>query len=178
MSSLSHLLFQRTSRSGIFFDLSALAFICLVPGISHLLNVPLYLVEPMRLMLVLSLAHSDKINGYLLAVTMPLISTLISGHPVFPKMILIVAELSLNVFLFYFLVQKTKYLFPAVFLSIILSKSFYYLLKFLLIKMTVLNTDLVATPLMIQAGTIMVFGSYLFVFYRRTNHPGSSWFPG
>jgi hypothetical protein len=160
-------LIQRIPFSGILIDLSALSFIYLVPTLSHLLSLPVYLIEPMRLMLILALVHTSKQNGYLLALTMPLFSFIISGHPVFAKMILIAAELSLNVFLFYLFSNRMKYLFPAVFLSILLSKAIYYLLKFALIQLAVINSGLVATPLLMQLGMTVVFSSYLALFYKK-----------
>lgn len=152
---------QRIPISGIMIDITALAFIYLVPTLSHLLSLPVYLIEPMRLMLVLALVHTSKRNSYILALTMPLFSFIISGHPVFAKMFLIGMELSLNVFLFYLLAGRMKHVFPAIFISILLSKAVYYLLKFALIRLAVMETSLVATPLLIQLVMTVVFSSYL-----------------
>ncbi len=163
----SQALIQRIPITGVLIDLFALAFIYLVPTLSHLLSLPVYLIEPMRLMLILALVHTTRQNGYLLALTMPLFSFIISGHPVFAKMFLIAAELSLNVFLFYLLSNRMKLLFPAVFLSIVLSKAIYYLLKFMLIQLAVINTSLVATPLLMQLAMTVVFSSYLALFYKK-----------
>jgi len=167
MNALTHTLIQRRALNGILIDIFALAFIYLVPTISHLLSLPVYLIEPMRLMLILALVHSSKMNGYLLALTMPLFSLIISGHPVLPKMILIAAELTLNVFLFYFLAKRIKHLFPAVFLSIIISKTVYYILKYLMIQLTLINSGLVTTPILIQIVTALVFSFYLVAFYEK-----------
>ena len=97
---------------------------------------------------------------------MPLFSLIISGHPVFPKMMLIAFELSLNVFLFYGLARKTKYVFPSILLSIVLSKTAYYLLKFILVRFMVLNTELFSTPIVIQLVMTLLFSFYLFAFYK------------
>ncbi len=167
MKAFSHTIIEKIPVAGILIDLSALAFIYLVPTLSHLLALPVYLIEPMRLMLVLALVHTNRQNGYLLALTMPLFSFIISGHPVFAKMVLIAAELSLNVFLFYLLSKRMKYIFPAIFLSIVLSKAVYYLLKFALIQLAILDTGLVATPLIIQLAMAVVFSGYLAVFYKK-----------
>lgn len=158
---------QRIPVAGILIDLSALAFIYLVPTFSHLLSIPLYLIEPMRLMLVLALVHTSRQNSYLLALTLPLFSFIISGHPLFAKMLLIAMELSVNVFLFYLLAHRMKHVFPAVFLSIVLSKAIYYLLKFALIQLAVIPTGLVATPLLLQLIMALVFSSYLALFYKK-----------
>lgn len=149
-------------------DFSALAFIYLIPTFSHLLSLPLYFIEPMRLMLILSLVHSSKKNAYLVALTLPLFSFLISSHPVFAKMILISFELSLNVFLFYLFKDAIKKVFPAIFLSIIASKLVYYGIKYLLISFAILNTGLISTPIIIQLATTIIFSSYLYLVFRKT----------
>jgi len=160
-------IFRRIPVSGILIDITALAFIYLVPTLSHLLSLPVYLVEPMRLMLVLALVHTNKRNSYILALSMPLFSFIISGHPVFAKMFLIGMELSLNVFLFYLLAPRMRNVFPAIFISILLSKAVYYLLKFALIRLAVMDTSLVATPLLIQLVMTVVFSSYLAIMLRN-----------
>ncbi len=52
-------------------DILGLTFIYFVPAISHLLSFPLYLVEPMRVMLIIAIAHTTKRNAYLIALTLP-----------------------------------------------------------------------------------------------------------
>ncbi|MBI5541687.1 MAG: hypothetical protein HY951_16630 [Bacteroidia bacterium] len=167
MKAFSATLFQRISYTAVLIDISALAFIYLVPTISHLISLPVYLIEPMRLMLIIALVHTTKRNAYILAVTLPLFSFLISSHPELPKMMLIAFELSLNVFLFFLLANKLKYYFPAILISIILSKVIYYIIKFGLIKLTFLNTELISTPISIQLITTVIYSIYLYVFLRK-----------
>ncbi len=157
----------KVSLVSILIDISALAFIYLIPTISHILNLPVYLIEPMRLMLILALVHSIKQNAFLLALTMPLFSFLLSGHPLFPKMVLITFELTLNAFLFYFLMKKIKYIFPSILLSIIFSKVIYYLIKYALINLTILHTGLISTPIIIQLITTLVYSLYLYLFFKK-----------
>ena len=147
-------------------DVFALAFIYFLPAISHMLSFKLYLIEPMRLMLVLALVHTNRKNAYLLALTLPLFSFLISAHPVLIKTILISAELAVNVALFYFLVKRVHVL-PAIFLSIWLSKIFYYGLKYVSILTIFPGERLIGTPLLIQLSTSVVFSLYLFAFLRN-----------
>lgn len=151
----------------ILFDIAAIAFIYFVPAISHLLSLPVYYIEPMRLMLVLALVHTTKKNAYLIALTLPLFSFLISAHPVFPKMILIAFELSLNVFIFYALVSKFKHTIFPIFISIIASKMVYYVIKFGLIQLAVLKSGLISTPLAMQLTTTLVFSVYLYLLFKK-----------
>lgn len=157
---------SKLNIKSIVLDIIALAFIYFVPAISHLLNVPVYLVEPMRIMLILAIAHTSKKNAYLIALTLPLFSFLISSHPNVFKAVIMTIELVLNVWLFYELTKRTNR-FVAMLSSIVLSKLFYYLLKFGLISFAVLQQGLISTPVYLQVITSVVFSGYLFFVYRR-----------
>ncbi len=87
----------------ITFDILALLFIYLVPTFSHLISIPIYLYEPMRIMLILAMVHTTRRNAYIITLTLPLFSFIVSFHPVFLKSILIAGELALNVALFFYL---------------------------------------------------------------------------
>lgn len=161
---------QLTSKRTIgfaIFDILALAFIYFVPTISHMLSFPLYLIEPMRIALILALVHTTKRNAYIVALTLPIFSYLVSAHPVFYKMLLISGELVLNVWLFYFILSKTKSAFASILSSIVLSKAAYYLVKFIAIAL-ILNTDVkfIATPIYIQVATTAAFSIYLGLMYK------------
>ena len=155
----------------VLFDTAAVLFIYLVPTISHLVSFPVYLFEPMRIMLFISLAHFRKSNAYLIALTLPLFSFLVSAHPIPPKMILITLELLLNVFLFFFIKQKLKNTFAAAFLSILLSKGVYYLLKFGLISFVIIEGSIVSTPLYIQLIVSLLLSSYLTIILSKGTKP-------
>ncbi|MFP4023297.1 MAG: hypothetical protein ACLFVR_02130 [Thiohalospira sp.] len=160
-------LLNRQNIQSILFDIAAIAFIYFVPAISHLLSLPVYYIEPMRLMLILALVHTTKKNAYLIALTLPLFSFLISAHPVFPKMILIAFELSLNVFIFYALVNKFKTTFFPILISIIASKMVYYGIKFGLIQLAILKSGFISTPIAMQLTTTLVFSVYLYLFFKK-----------
>lgn len=149
-------------------DISALAFIYFLPAISHLIGIRLWWIEPMRMMLVLAMVHTHKKNAFILALTLPLFSYFISAHPVLIKTLLITAELVVNVALFYLFVKRI-HLLPAIFLSIWLSKIFYYGLKYIAMTTLLLHEDrLIGTPLLIQLATSTVFSLYLFFVFRSS----------
>ncbi|MDX9771489.1 MAG: hypothetical protein RBT19_14100 [Tenuifilaceae bacterium] len=152
----------------IVFDILALAFIYLVPTISHMLSFPLYLIEPMRIALILALVHTTKRNAYIIALTLPIFSYLVSAHPVFYKMLLISGELVLNVWLFYFILGRTKNAFVSILSSIVASKAIYYMAKFIAVAL-ILKTgeSIIATSLTIQVATTLVFSVYLGLMFRR-----------
>ncbi len=145
----------------IFVDITALLFIYFTPAISHLLNFPLYLLEPMRIMLILSLAHTNRRNAYLIALTLPLFSLIISSHPSVLKSLLITAELFLNVYLFIYFSEKIRHIFGAALLSIIISKSVYYIFKYIFITSGMLQSELISTPLLLQGVVAIILSGYL-----------------
>ena len=167
-TTLSLQLRSRETIRSIVFDLLALLFIYMVPTISHMLKLPVYFVEPMRLALIIAMLHTTKRNAYVIALSLPVFSFLISAHPIAPKMLLITAELALNVFLFYFILKKYKSAPLAVFSSIVLSKAFYYIVKYLLISSAVMATGLVGIPIVAQVVMTLIFTAYCWVAFGRT----------
>lgn len=147
----------------IVFDLLALLAIYLVPAFSHLLGLPIYFLEPMRIMLILAIVHTSRKNAFLIALTLPLFSFLISAHPSLVKTSLITSELLLNVFLFFFLSEKLSNKSLSIFLSIIVSKLLYYLAKFLLINSLLMSGKLISTPIYIQLVMLVAFSSYIYL---------------
>ncbi len=80
MKTIALPLHRKNIIASLILDAAALAFIYLVPTFSHLLSLPVYFIEPMRLMLILAMVHTDKRNAYILALTMPLFSFIISAQ--------------------------------------------------------------------------------------------------
>lgn len=142
---------------------AAILLIYFTPTLSHLLSFPLYLIEPMRLMLILAMVHSNRNNAFLLAISLPLFSFAVSGHPVFFKMLLISAELTLNVWLFYLLSGKIKSVFSSMLIAVVMSKVAYYSLKAGLIALAVIGPGLISTPIWIQIITTVIFSSYAYL---------------
>jgi hypothetical protein len=153
----------------IVFDLIALLAIYLIPAVSHLLSFPVYYLEPMRIMLILAIVHTSRKNAYLIALTLPLFSMLISAHPSLVKTSLITGELLLNVWLFFLLSEKLSNKTWSILSSIVVSKVFYYLVKFLLITSALISGDLISTPMYIQIIMLFVLSGYIYLmsFDRR-----------
>lgn len=140
----------------------------LTPTFSHLFDVPLYYLEPMRIVVILSLVHAEKYNSYILALTLPAFSYFISGHPFIFKAILISGELTLNIFVFNLLIKKLNGIFTAALLSILLSKAAYYLLKFIFISSELIKSGLISTPVIIQLILSVLLGYYVYRFLSNT----------
>lgn len=162
---LKKLTTKEVIRTSIF-DVFAISVVYLVPVFSHLFAIPLYYAEPMRLMLILAIMFTSKKNAFIIAATMPIFSMLVSGHPVFYKALIMSGELVLNVFAFYFLVEKIKNRFSAMVLSIVFSKAVYYGLKILLLNLALIGGSLISTPIIFQLGVVFVF-SALFLLKRN-----------
>lgn len=133
-----------------------LLVIWLVPTISHALAYPVYLFEPMRVVLFGAILFSGRTNAYLMAFGLPLFSFLTSGHPVAPKFFLIQVELVANAALLHFLLGRGRSFLFAAPASIIAAKVLYYAGKFLLLEEAMLDGRLVSTPWGFQLAVIGV----------------------
>lgn len=149
-------------------DFSLLLMIYFLPAISHLFAFPVYYLDPMRIALVVALVHTSKKNAYIIALTLPLFSFLISSHPQIIKSFLLSAELIINLSLFFLLKDKLKNVFASLFLSIVISKVIYYSLKFALISFTLLNDRLFSTPLYFQLIAAVLLSTYIYLVNRTS----------
>lgn len=155
------------SLKALLIDLSVIAVIYFLPVLSHIINFPLYLIEPMRIAVVFCLLHTNKRNVLFIAFTIPLFSFFLSSHPAILKSVLIIAELLINLFLFYVLVRKQN-IFLSMFLSIIISKIFYYSIKFILIQMNLMDGSLISTPIYIQWAVAIGLSLYAVLSFKKT----------
>lgn len=148
-------------------DSLSFAAVAFIPALSHMLSIPIYIFEPMRILLVLSLVHTSKKNAYLIAVILPLFSFLISAHPSVVKSLLITTELLLNLFLFFLIVGYIKNNFVAALGSILVSKVFYYAAKFGLASAGLIGGELIATPFYLQLIIALSASAYVYFFYKN-----------
>lgn len=164
-------------RKDILADVIALAFVLVVPALSHLTSVPFYLADPMRIAaLGVLLVTKDWKNSLVLALLLPLFSMLVSSHPVFPKCLLISVELGSNVLLLTWFSRIAGRLWPsrlglttgiAAFVSILVSKGVYYLLKLAVIAAGWLQMDLVSTALWVQLLVAVAISAIFALFAAR-----------
>ena len=155
---------SKSFRIGIT-DAAAVLLIYMVPTLSHAFSIPFYILDPMRIAVLgaLLLTRNWK-NSLVLAVTLPLFSALVGGHPLFPKCVLIAIELSANVLLLNWMMKKMNAGIAA-FASILLSKVLYYALKYGVLAAGLMQMELVSTAIWsqlivacaISAGFALVF---------------------
>ena len=103
-------------------DAVLLTLACLIPAASHVLAVPLYMLNPMlALLLVGVLLGKDWRNALVLAVLLPLVSCLLTGMPAAPKMVCMMAELATVAGLFHLLSHRWAVM-PAVLVAVVAGK--------------------------------------------------------
>lgn len=150
-------------------DLGILTALYLLPAITHVLPLPIYLIDPMRLLLFLTLITTSRSNALVLAASMPLISTLFSGHPIFPKNVIISAELIINVTVFYLLIRRNRSILISGALAILAAKLCYYLIKFGFLSIGLLEGGLISTPLLYQLIPVVLLPVLLLVINQGRN---------
>lgn len=152
-------------------DVIILTLVYFIPALTHLLPFPLYILDPMRILLITGfLLSRNNTNSFILAITIPLVSTLTTGHPPFFKAILISFELFTNLWLFVYLSKKINLraylLLP---LTIVASKILYYALKFIFIKASLIDGALITTDLLVQATTVVIVTILFTLTFKKLN---------
>jgi hypothetical protein len=163
----------KTVSKSMIFDLVGISFVYFLPALSHLFALPLYYLDPMRLMLILAMVHTNRTNTIVLGLTLPIVSFFITSHPVFLKAGIISMELAANIFLFYWLIGKNYTVLLSAAISIIASKLLYYLIKDLCINFGLLDSPLVTTPISFQLAMTVLLSIYMWFvivrFKKRNN---------
>lgn len=150
-------------------DVMILAAVYGIPALSHVTPFPLYYLDPMRLLLLTAyLFTRHGANALLLALTIPLFSSWVAGHPPFAKAVLIGMELAVNVSLLHWVLRNRKLpVILLVFATIVISKIIYYAAKAFFIQMGWLADQIVATALDTQLITAIAVSIAFALFYRR-----------
>ena len=149
-------------------DLALFAFVYFIPALSHLTSVPFYILEPMRVAVLLGVIVTRSFfNAYFTAATLPVFSFAVAAHPVLAKSLLMGGELVINVFFLQFFLRRFRSKFFAAFASVLLSKAIYYAGKFLMIKASLLDMSVVSTPLWIQLVVAALLSGLFFLGTRK-----------
>ena len=153
-------------------DVALLAALYFLPSLSHVTALPLYMLEPMRVALIIALLFTNRTNAYFIAFTIPLASAMITGHPTPFKALLMGIEFSVLVACYGYLVQMVRIpAFAALTAAILTGKLVYYTMKYAALGAGLLGGSLITTPLQTQVilaiGTAAVFG--LVEYYRAGN---------
>jgi hypothetical protein len=157
----------RNVGKSLILDIVALVVVFLTPEIGQYTHLPFWMIEPMRLMVILSIAHSTRTNSYLLALVLPVFSWAVSGHPELFKMLVMTGEITVNVFLFYLLIRKINSAFQAMFISIALSKLLCYAFYLLFFSQTFIREETEPSFLIAQVISTLVFSFYVYWVFRK-----------
>lgn len=154
-------------------DVGILVMLLILPASSHILPLPINILDPMHMVLLFGyLLSPNRTNILILACVVPFFSAWVTGHPPFLKAMLIAIELTCNMALLIVFLNKLKWpVFVSILGSILLSKVAYYSLKFVFLEMVLLSGSLVSTPLSMQMLTVLVqtvlFSLVYIRFYRH-----------
>lgn len=117
----------------------------------------------MRIALFASLVLSGRGNAKAMALAMPLLAFMTSGHPAPPKLFLIQAELVANVWVLHWLLARGEgrpwRFATAATVSVVASKIAYYGLKWALLRTGMLDGALVTTAWTHQAAVLLLVAS-------------------
>lgn len=148
-------------------DAILVLLVLVLPIIAHITSIPFYIFDPMRLsVLGVYLLLRNKGNALVLAIALPILSFLISGHPIFIKNILISIELIINVLIIDRLLYHNYNAFASAMISIIVSKVLYYILKAALIYYNVLPVILIDTRILLQLVVTIIISIIFSRYYR------------
>lgn len=151
--------------SSIIIDILAVGIVYFMPEIVKTTQQPVFLIDPMRILVLAALAHTGRYNALLLAVGLPLFSYFFGGHPHMVKSGLIAIELVSNILLFYLFLRSMP-VFGAMVFAIVLSKCLYYGLKWIAIQTLMPDATLIATPLWIQGIVTVVLSGYVYLYLK------------
>ena len=149
-------------------DAALVALACMVPAASHVLALPLYMLNPMLALLLAGLLLGERMlaggwrNALVLAVLMPLVSCFVVGMPTAGKMLCMMAELATVALLFGWLKSRWSVL-PAVLVSVLAAKGVYYGLKALVLAPAVL----VGTAWWMQLAAVLLWCGVFAMLYKR-----------
>ena len=157
-------------------DIVIFACIFFIPALSHVAPFPLYLLDPMRILLFTGyLLSRQNANALLLALLIPLFSALVTGHPPFFKAVLISIELMANLLLFFQLINRTKLnIALSLFLSMVASKLVYYGMKVIFIRSGLIEWELITTNLWLQLGTGVFISLVFYLVWTKTGQERKS----
>ena len=159
----SRILTQSILRVAVI-DLLLTAAACFIPTASHLLALPLYMLNPMlALLLAGMLLGRDWRGALVLALLMPLVSSIVTGMPSTGKMFCMMAELATVASLGSHLLKRWNPM-PAILVAILVGKVVYYAAKAAIVAPTVL----LETQWYVQAFPVLLWAGLFSILYRKS----------
>ncbi|MBT5268798.1 MAG: hypothetical protein HOL70_05060, partial [Candidatus Marinimicrobia bacterium] len=150
-------------------DVFVLSAFYLTTTFAHILSVPLYQLDPMKIIVLITVMYSNRGNALMIALSLPILSFMSTGHPVAPKFLLMAGELM--IFATIMSTYKSGH-WIVLFSAILVSKLGYYLLKAAVIWMGWLNQDLFATDFKSQALALIILSAVFYFLISMKNRDG------
>ncbi len=131
---------------------------------AHILPFPLYKLDPMKILVLGTVIYSSRNNAMFMAAILHVLSFFSTGHPVFPKFLIMSSELAIFAWVLGTL-QSSRIAKPLGFLSaIFVSKLFYYLIKGGAISLGFLDQNLLSTSIATQMQALAILGGVFLLF--------------
>ena len=148
----------------VMIDVALLAVACLIPTLTHLFALPLYQLNPMLLVLLTGmLLVENRLNGFVLAILLPVVSMLAVGMPAPAKAFCMAVEFSMVIFASGLLLSRCRSrlaVFGAMVAAMLCGKVVYYGLKALIMAPSVLVTTPVLTQFLVVVAAALLFALF------------------
>jgi hypothetical protein len=129
--------------------------------VAHSIGIPLYKINPMHWVLyyVILLKKPSLSSIAILAIALPITSSIATGHPLIIKSMIMCVELLLYGLVFNFaLHHHSKTIFQSYLLSQFIGHLIYYGIKYTLIRIGALNSVLFASSVILQIIVVILLG--------------------
>lgn len=147
-------------------DFALLTVACLIPILSHLAAIPLYKFNPMLIVIMAGmLIVNDSRNMYLLAVLIPLVTSLVTGMPSLAGAVCIMIEYAVVITMFVLFKDKSSWVkaFVAILVSMMVARVVYYIAKWLILS----PEKIINTPLLLQSIVTVVTAILFALLWQR-----------
>lgn len=156
-------------RTGLI-DVALLSVACLIPAVSHLLALPISMLNPMLMVVVAGmLLVNSRWNAYILALVVPFFTCLVTGMPTPLGALCMVCEYATVVTLFSLVGSRNsgfRWAFGSILTSIVAGKAVYYVAKWLLVR----PEQLVGTSIVWQAVSVLAISVvFALLWYKKTD---------
>lgn len=137
---------------------------------AHILPFPLYKLDPMKILVLITVVYSNRGNALGIAAVLPILSFLSTGHPVFPKFMIMSMEMIVFAFVLSTLSQRKSSGLVTFLGAVFISKGVYYLIKAGAIALGFLDQVLISTDLYTQIQAVVILGLVYFAVQIIRNH--------
>lgn len=155
-------------RAGLI-DAALLTVACMIPAVSHLLALPIYMLNPMLMVVVAGmLLVNSKWNAYILALAVPFFTCLVTGMPTPLGALCMVCEYATVATVFYLVGGRRsgfRWAFGSILAAIVAGKAVYYFAKWILVR----PEQLIGTSVVWQTVSVLAISVVFALLWYRKN---------